>query len=334
MLLIVILIIIFFLVAYYLASQTTNNNIAIQQYIQKTDPTYHPNSRFILCVLKYGLGNRMNCLSSSIILSRYLNIPLYVVWTDVDMGDTQLSDIWAPPYPFTVLDAIPPGVNLSGLNHGYQHKLFNDDHIRQLIDKYDPLLSNGVTDLKLYDIPIIILSTYWNFKHADQSLTDFYTERAKIFSQDLIPTAPINERIQRYRSLCNSNTLGVHIRLTDSCTVLWGSQAKCEILANIIKKKIQTLLDADPQRTVFLCTDDQSYINDLITKYGSRIIVPEEIFRFSIEGQQEAYAEMMALSYCSPLLLSLRSTFSAEVASLADTEECMFYSPYGEYRCK
>jgi hypothetical protein len=337
MILIVILIIIFFLVAYYLGNQTSNNNIAIQQYVRKVDPTL--DSPFIICVLRYGLGNRMNCLASSIILSRYLKRPLYVVWTDIDMGSVQLSDIWAPPYPFTLLDQIPPGIGSRFLNHEHQDRFFDNNQIRQINDTSKPFFSKGIVDLKIYDNPIIVLGTYWNFKHPDQSLSDFYEARTKIFNEELVPVPEITERIQSYRALCDSNTFGVHIRLTDSCVIQWGSQEACESLVNKIHRCIQTLLNEDPERTVFLCTDDQRYIQDLIRQYGSRIIIPNyavensSLDRFSILGQQEAYAEIMALSYCSPLLLSLRSTFSSGVASLARTEKCTFYSPMGDYVC-
>lgn len=336
MILIIILIIIFFILAYYLSTQgTNNNNVAIQSYIRQIDPTLDLKSPFIVCILRYGLGNRMNCLSSSLILSRYLKVPLYVVWTDIDMGPVRLSDIWAPPYPFTILDAIPSGIGPWGLSHTYQYKLFDDEHIRQLNDNDSSAFSNGVTDLKI-STPVMVLGTYWNFKHPEQSLEDFYGERSKIFTKDLVPVQPIVERIQYYRSLCGLNTFGVHIRLTDSCVVQWGSQKQCDALAITIKRHIGTLLDEDDhERTVFLCTDDQTYITDLIVKYNDRIIIPNsDASRFSIEGQQEAYAEIMVLSDCSPLLLSLRSTFSSNVASIAPTNECIFYSPNGEYRCK
>lgn len=324
--------IILLLLAYYLSSEPVNDNIMIQHYMSEIYPNL--DTPYIICILKHGIGNRMNCLGSSIILSRYLNIPLYVVWTDVDMGTVQLSDIWTPPYPFTVLDTIPTVINSSYLSHVNQYKLFDDNHISQLNDKYGPFLSNGIADLKSSETPIMVFNTYWNFKHPNQSISDFYSERQKIFSQELIPVAPINERIQRYQQLFDEHTFGAHIRLTDSCMVLWGNQEKCEKLAFTIKNNIQKLLDSDQNRKVFLCTDDQEYINDLIIKYGSRIIVPDNVSRFTVEGQHEAYAEIIALSTCNPLLLTLRSTFSSGVASLTHTDQCIFYSPIGEYPCK
>jgi hypothetical protein len=251
------------------------------------------------------------------------------------MGPTQLSDIWAPPYPFTVLDEMVPGIKPEFLQHKYQYGFFNNNQIYQMNDIDSPFFSNGIVDLKVFDTPIMVMATYWNFKHPAQSLSEYYQARNQIFTKDLIPISSIQTRIQKYRSLCDSNTFGVHLRLTDSCVAQWGSEEACKSLVNKIKTQIQTLLDENETRMVFLCTDDQKYLQDLIEQYGSRIIIPESsLDRFSIEGQQEAYAEMMALSYCSPLLLSLRSTFSSTVSNLASTKKCSFYSPMGEYQCK
>lgn len=189
------LIIIFILIAYLFAIYTSHNTISIMNYLQENDPEYDPIHQSIVCILEYGLGNRMKCLSSAIVLSRYLNRPLYVVWTDIDVGSTKITDIWQPPYPFKLLDKIPPGLRTFNPGLPWYYQQYRPDQTIQLLCPTNPFKVQSVTDLIQVDDPIIITRTYWAYKHKDQNLSEFNLERRKVLTHDLIPVDAIKERI-------------------------------------------------------------------------------------------------------------------------------------------
>jgi len=324
-------IIIIYLTLFFVESEITyNTKIVVEDIKEMTGNVLNFDEGItpIICVLKWGLGNRISCLASSILLSKYLNSPLYVVWTDAHMGNVKISDIWQEPYPFIVLDRIPKSIK----------GLISWSPPNQIGDRSNNELITYVEDIpnKILKSNIIITSTWWSFKHRDLDLKYFTNERRNEINNSLIPTQTIQELINKYTNNFDNNTIGAHIRSTDSCKVLWGSFEKCEQLGNNIKIKIRLMMDDNPSMKLFICTDDPKYVEDLIDEYKHRIIIPNLYTnRFTLSGQEEAYAEMVALSKCNHLILSSNSTFSGVASYLANIfgDNCNFYSPTDKFVC-
>lgn len=323
--------------------QPTISDDAVNNFILQEDATFNSKDPYILCILQWGLGNRLKCLSSAIILARYTNLPLYVVWTDLDgnngFGGVPITDLLKPPYPFKLLSQIPDGIPERLYDKNEQYIKFNSSQIQKLFDTYDRMLTLGTIDIKESELTksILILSTWWPFKHPKQHIKDFENQRRQILLNEFIPSDPCQILIQKYLGQCDQHTVGAHLRGTDSCVVLWKKEDKCLDLTQRIMTKIRAILQ-DKRKRIFLCTDDfqQTHIQNLIKEYGDRIITPNmTTLRYTVEGQQESYAEIMTLARFPQLLLSLSSTFSGEVACMANIygSDCILHSPSSDIVC-
>jgi hypothetical protein len=297
----------------------------------------HPNMNTqvpcIICILKWGLGNRIKCLISSIILSKYLNRQLYVIWTDFDMKNTDITDIWKKPYPFIVLPKIPDNFELpiSPENE------WEDSSITCWKDKYQQCITSGISNINDNHInrQLLFINGWWFFKHPKHTIDQFNELKKEILTNELIPTDNILNLVDKYTKQINGNTIGVHIRLTDSCSVLWETEENCDKLLKSFLDYLYKVMD-DKNVNIFLCTDESYIIDNLKINYGNRIFTPNlNIDRFTKEGQEESYAEILSLSKCPKLILTMSSTFSGIVADLANlnSDNCKLISPSDIQKC-
>ncbi len=132
----------------------------------------HPNINIetpsLICVLKWGIGNRIKCLVSSIILARYTGKQLYVIWTNHDMKNTNITDIWKEPYPFILLPNIPEGFELP-ISPEIE---WEEQSIDCWQDRYKQCVTSGISNINKehIDRQILFINGWWYFKIPQQSI--------------------------------------------------------------------------------------------------------------------------------------------------------------------
>lgn len=288
----------------------------IIESIKEMYPKFDSSKQYIICVLKWGLGNRIKCLVSSILLSRYLNCELLVVWTNHDMDNTKITDIWKHPYPFVVLPNLPKGYTIPVA----PEQEWNDPSLNCWLDKYDQCIISGISIINEEHMSrkLLFINTWWFFKPDDLSLQEFNKQKRYILENGLIPTDNIKNLCKKYNNLINNDTIGVHIRLSDSCQVLWKTKENCDKLVYNFLDYIDGVM-IDPKTNLFLCTDDHEVLTTLKSKYNGRIKIPNlNTNRFTKQGQEESYAEILTLAKCNRLCLTMSSTFSGIVYDISD----------------
>jgi len=334
-LIVIIIILVIGIISYFLFAsryKMRTNYVRVRESLKNiTNTSYIPN-KIIICVLRYGIGNRLKCLSSSIVLSRYMKLPLYVVWTDIDMKNTQITDLCMGPFSFTILPRIPDGLYVPESHFDVWGDMSS---IKCFLNSSQSCLTSSaaIIPVKKLETPVIIFSTAWSFRHPDQLPEDFNRDRRVVLLDELKPSKEVYNLVDKYSQFINDMTVGVHIRLTDGCISHWHSVEKCDNLKMTFKRLV-----ADRIRkgfNIFLCSDDKYIGSEFKAIYADKIFYPiSKHKRSTKEGQQQAYAELLALSRCPFLLLSYSSTFSGEVEFLANKpNECSYLSPMTTIQC-
>jgi len=100
--------------------------------------------------------------------------------------------------------------------------------------------------------------------------------------------------------------VGVHIRRTDNMRSILNSPTRAFFQA----------MDAMPERTFFVATDDPKEYEAMVARYPGRIIQrAPALRRDTLEGIQDAFLDFLALSRCTEILGSSGSSFS-EIAAI------------------
>lgn len=297
----------------------------------------------ILCILKWGIGNRLKCLSSCLILSKVTQRPLYVYWTQHDIGDTKITDLFEGPFDFTLItdetvSTLPSELQqMLPKTNDYLNAVWGGNKLFDWQHQTTQYLNSGLVDLGLDKINMpgfLILNTWWVFKHPNMSVTEFLKLRREILLKTLKPSNEVSRFVNKYSSNINNNTLGIHIRTTDSCKVFWKTQENCDKLVDEFEKYIDTKLIQNKNTTIMLCADSKDVKERFKSKYKNKVYIPDSSSdRFSILGQQQAFAELITLSKCKQLCVTMKSTFAGEVIAMSDSTDSVVVSPGGIEPC-
>lgn len=125
------------------------------------------------------------------------------------------------------------------------------------------------------------------------------------------PTNEIEQIIKEVTNQYTENTIGVHIRRTDNSYAIHNSPISLfyQYMDNEIEKNSNTKF--------YIASDDKSVKNNIITRYGNRIITKEwKLERYSIQGMKDAVAELYCLSRTNKLIGSPNSTFTILASKL------------------
>ncbi|MGI6223602.1 MAG: hypothetical protein ACOYJG_08330 [Prevotella sp.] len=135
-----------------------------------------------------------------------------------------------------------------------------------------------------------------------------------LYGELLHPTPRVWKRIRAITEKFSSHTIGLHIRRTDNQRSIENSPLY------LFEDKIKEELQKNPETCVFLATDDEPTKKTLTDEFPSRIITSgKAAVRGTIEGIQDALAEMYALASCSVIYGSEGSSFSQIAARLKET---------------
>lgn len=280
----------------------------------------------VFVMLHEGLGNRLRVMSSGFLLSKAIGRPLKVRWTNIDMGNTQISDLFEYIPNVQWIDKRPCNVKVfTFLNKAQWLELPNKE--KELLNSFNtpeatslvPVLKEHIANSSFSHVFSGHL-LYCHPKYANDK-ANFHNQRRQ-FLKSIIPSKGVLNKLKNIEfKLPNNlyeNVIGVHIRLTDLCTVIWKRKENCPRLEDYVKQmKIE--LQNNSKVTFLVCTDDPQQIATIINHFPKqKIILPDKFDRFTLEGQQEAYAELLALSKTMKMIGTTGSTFSSEAAFLND----------------
>jgi hypothetical protein len=302
---IIVVLILFFCILVYILFRQKHRKHSLDNY-------HHTHADRIIVKLKGGIGNRLRCLSSAMVLADLLHKPL-IVWWRIDQY-------------------MPVGMVMDDVILGF-HTIDYEVQDTSLVKSTDPDLDNIksechttiVTDVVYNHAKgedIVGFSTnpgtgYFRlFKDERMPLDLFYTKRLQAL-QSLV----FNPKVVEYNNMITRQWLrkpiGVHIRRGDLCSLVNGSEG-CTDLNNYYEsmKKYSAIYGTH----FFIASDDISAIAEAKkwaitegwTLYFNTIVAD----RLSIEGQQISMAEILALSSCSFIIGTLASTFTSESAAM------------------
>lgn len=248
-----------------------------------------------------GLGNRLLALASAYELCRKQNRELVVIWKREAGCNAKAKDLFS----FSDVKVIEISEN------GYKKEFFgtikgniikkkyrNKGTVFFPCEKIDDYKQHGKfaeLEAEIAKNPVIYMKSYTNMCEITGSSFSF-----------LKPSAAIEQKGAAVFSRISGKTVGVHIRRTDHADAIANSPL--ELFYERMQKEISEQ-DAD----FYITTDDRTVEEELRTMFpAERLIFYEEklIDRDSKAGIEDALIDMLALSKCSRILGSYKSTFS------------------------
>lgn len=253
-----------------------------------------------------GLANRMRVLASALTASKESNNKLVVVWN----LNTELNCDFD-----TIFESIP-GVKFRENNANYKllHRSNQANYYKRIKAKVrnkilgiDYCVTEGDVKDKDFNKKIVqIITKNRNVHIATNHEFGSGKKDYKVFS----PKKEIQKIIDNLTIRFTNRTIGLHIRQTDNKIAIDNSPIE------LFKDKINEELAKNSETLFFLATDSLSIQEELISKFGDKIIVyPKEWTRNSKQGIIDAVVDMYCLSKTKLIYASYWTSFS-DVAAL------------------
>lgn len=201
----------------------------------------------IIAMLDGGLGNKLNCLFSSVYISKLYNKTLHINNVRSNFSDFDLRKLFNIPYEYTEytsteLDSKIPSdipIFLHKEHFKYNRKKFN---LSSLNSSYNDFIY--LTD---------------RLRAGENNLEDIINHIS--INQDILQN--VNKFV--LENNIDEKTLGIHIRCTDSS----------ERSENISQST--SLIKAKQNKKIFVCTDEKE-IKNIISEYDNIITYPVKDF--------------------------------------------------------
>ncbi len=285
-----------------------------------------------------GLCNRIRAILSAISLAQDCGTPLHVVWLrDSGLGAC-FSDLFEPlpaylyvqsqasPIPFRCSESTSLaryGVPLR--RNFFLPGIWQSLHFTTILREKE-LVSMVATDASQ-------AASFRDRLHGHvliQTGLGFYPTDDRAFTRLFIPTAPVRYLLTSRQNRITAHTVGVHIRRTDNVQSI--KYSPIDAFESAMEKDLQR----DSQTEFYVATDDPSVISALSARFPSRIITPpssvtlspwRSVFssplrfnsfskaRSTVQGMQEAVAELLTLIACPRFHGSYWSSFSDMVVA-------------------
>lgn len=248
-----------------------------------------------------GLCNRMRVINSAWELARRRKEKLIVFWYLCPELNCTFEDLFQPIQE--------PGIRLINIRSLKEpRKLFYQLTAKQRFGNDDILhnKTDGVLHEDFYQKlkdPVYIFT--WEHFYPSQDY-HFY-----------VPTAALQERIDAMTAAFGPRCVGVHIRRTDNA-VSMGKSTTEQFIALMQKE-----LDAHPETTFFLATDDKKEEALLRSSFPEKILSNENrtLSRSSVEGMHDALLDLYCLAATQKLIGSYWSSFTDIAADMHGIEK-------------
>lgn len=134
------------------------------------------------------------------------------------------------------------------------------------------------------------------------ALCDYNQESVKEIFR---PRQNIMGKVESFTENFSAHTLGVHIRRTDNKQSIMHSPL------SEFEKRIDTYMEEFADAKIFLCSDEKRVKDFFRQRYGDRLLTRQAVLsRNSLEGMQDAVADLWCLSRTQTVIGSYYSSFS------------------------
>lgn len=273
-----------------------------------------------------GLINRLRCIASSYLASKFLGFDFNVLWyngadpspycSNENLCACDITSLFIPDDEFLPIKNINFDFqkirktklnNIGPLNNTYYHQ-YDDNQVLSFMSNH--LTSNHV------------LIGGGKFYGSDSDMANYYLSLNPV---DLI-TQSINSFWKTYSDHC---VLGVQIRGTDMLKAGFTPWAKKSLSTHDIFKAFDEYIEKihDEYDYIFLSTDEMKIIDLLSSKYSNVIFYPKtEIRRDSQDSIQLALIDWLLLSKCQYILHTKHSSFGEEAARVIGLKKSLSIS--------
>lgn len=259
--------------------------------------------RLIYVDAQHGLGNRIRAIGSAAAIAKSANRELVIVWEPdhhCECRFAELFDYDGKVIEKSFVDCAPNYMDV-----------FNYMEIEPNAQKGKEILLKDEKDL--------YLRAAYTFNHSSS-----HWDNENEFIRALIPTAAITNIVNQFNL---ENCLAAHVRMeagkgldhnTYDSIENWTAEGHDEIhfwrdkshFSNFIKR-IDKLLEADDELSIFLATDLKENYQVFEDYYGEKLkYLKRDLYDRSAEQIKYALADAILLSKCNKLLGSTWSSFS------------------------
>lgn len=294
-----------------------------------------------------GLCNRIRSIDSLFILCKEHNKDLTVLWPkDVALNSEFESLFFQPEFKefnYTIINC-PPGFpelyfpNFKNALKNWMKGRKLDENLKSIVKKISSIPPQNMMSEEFLDdhYNTIISETQGEVETMDnlfceriQDLTDrFLNENHDVYInscyrlvevkdnyKNFVPITEIKDKIQQTVDKF-SNTFGLHIRRSDH--IASKTHSTLEKFTRVMDEQLSKASNT----TFFLSTDDEKTKQDLILKYGDKIIYNEisSFDRNSPEAVKAAVLDLYCLSNTNKVFGSHHSSFSQVAAKIGAIE--------------
>ena len=252
-----------------------------------------------------GLCNRLRSMDSTLILAESRHATASVFWPVNEACGAKFTELFLPLYGVNIVEGSEQRVAAHWRSKRYSWK----NRMRSSLGRLVSIEGTNVkkTDWELVTQDLIFLKTDHAF---------VYPERFTWFQ----PKPVIKQRIEQGRCL-TEGSIGIHIRRGDHEAAIRNSPLQG------FRQNISDRISNDPEAVFFVCTDDQTVLEHLISEFGESRIrhCQHELTRSSVTGVENAVVELWLLSKCREIWGTKGSSFSETAFHLSGkTARLMF----------
>lgn len=253
-----------------------------------------------------GLANRMRVIASGLWLQEKTGCKLICLWSensalkapfDLLFQNIDGLVVQQRPKKYKYLKSTKQKTKLKQIISKFINKLLGVDYY---IREQDCLNLNWIKEMDVF------------YLHEHGTI---YIKTCEEFGDNYLqfrrfkPVDEILNKIVTVEKQFGRNTIGLHIRRTDNIESINSSPLELFI------KRIITETNKNKDIEFYLSTDDMDVEQELVAKFGERIIVNQKEFsRLTVKGMQDAVVDMFCLSKTSIIYGSYWSSFS-DIAS-------------------
>ena len=257
-----------------------------------------------------GLCNRLRMIQSGLTLSAIAKAEVQIVWVRNQELGAAFTDMFMPISHESLSETSPFTFTETENNRRYALSRKRNLFLPSIWQRYRYDLR--ITDKHIPDggLPNII-SDISGKRVLIQSGLGFYPCNDHSFTEYFKPNEAVRELIQETSRNITPHTIGLHIRRSDNTKAIRYSPPEC--FEDIIRKEIER----DPLTTFLLATDDETIKQRFLRTFPDQVITsPFKADRTSVQGMQQAAAELFALGMCRRFYGSYWSSFSDTVVAM------------------
>lgn len=269
-----------------------------------------------------GLGNRILAMSSGFNLARDCNVDrIVLLWRNNNECGCEYEDVFAGM-------PLPCEVKTIHFEKESYKKLLKEFKLHRVLKKFFHTLGynifrksvknvqlpteQGKNDISDWKSLKDIVNNPAKDKHYVEAYYEFY---GKVSLDGIRFNKDISDKLEAFKRK-NGEYIAMHIRRTDNENAIKNSPTE------LFFEKVKVLVAQNPERKIYVATDDMAILEQLKDKYPENILSEASgaADRKSREGIRFALYEMLILANARRIYASFGSTFSL-IANLIGNNE-------------